>query len=118
MSFSTDLRDACATAAYQILTVLGESVTYSHRGAATINLKAAVGDLAKEMAGDLGMDVEDTEAVFTIPKQTSFPPTNGISIGDEIVWNSITWDVEDFKSDSPGAIFGLKCSRKQAVRVR
>lgn len=118
MSFSTDLRDACADAAKQILTTLGETVTYSHRGAATVSVKCAVGDLAKSIAVEMGIDVENTEAVFTIPKQTSFPPTNGISVGDEIVFNSITYDVVDFKNDSPGAIFSLQCERKQARTVR
>ena len=123
MSFYTDIRDAAGQAAYEILQELGESVTYSNRGATALNLQAAVGDLAKSLAEQIGVETETTLTPFCIARTLDangtqiFPPTNSVAIDDEIIWNSISYAVESHVSDATGAAFVLQCRRNQARRI-
>lgn len=122
--FSDELRDAVASAATDILEQLGESVTYSNRGGATVALYAAVDDITKRASERIGADIEDSTAVFTLARKVNdagtilFPPTNGVTIDDEITFNSISYHVQDFTVDSTGAIFDLQCNRDQARRLK
>ena len=123
MSFYSDVRDAAGQAAYEILEELGEPVTYSNRGATALNLKAAVGDLAKTFADQIGVEMEMTSTPFCIARTLNasgvqiFPPTNGVAVDDEIVWNGNTYAVESHVSDATGAAFVLQCRRDQDRRI-
>jgi len=121
--FSNDIRDAFSGAAVEILTELGETVTYSNRGSASVTLYAAVDDITKTIGDNIGIQIESSEANFTLARTLNssgtviFPPTNGVSNGDEITFGSIIYTITDFSFDSTGAIFDLRCDRRQARRV-
>lgn len=120
MSLETNIRDLYAAAHKEMCQFLRGSgvITYSHRGGGAVTLTANFGPDSKQLAEELGCDVEDTAKTFYIPRQTNFPPTNGVSISDEIVWNSKTWDVVRYTVDSVGAHFVIDCVYTQARRIR
>lgn len=118
MSFRSDVRDATAAVSLDLLKELGVQIVYSHRGAAGVTLWAAPDDESKTGGEMLDVDAELTSRVFFIPKQTNFPPTNGVSTEDTVTFESVLYHVRSIERDTVGAGYLLSCERVQARRLK
>lgn len=120
MSFRSDLQSAAAMAALDVCRALGETISYSNRGATAVTLYAAPDEEVKETAEVLGAMAEESTRSFFIPLQTSFPPDNGISINDEISYPTdatYTYRITSFKADATGAGYDVKTVRSQITKL-
>ena len=107
VSFRSDLQTAAAQAATDILTDLGIQISYQNRGNAAVLVYAWAGPETKTEEPYNKTITEMLRCTFTIPMQTGFPPTTGISVFDQITFNSLTWSIETYKTDSIQAIYYL-----------
>lgn len=119
MSFNTVLRDGVANGFKQFYRAMGKTISYTHRtdSAVTLYADSRPGDV---ITGDvLGADTRQTKRTFFIPRQTNFPPTNGIQIGDAIVENSVRYLVERATDDGDNLTpqFEVVTVRDQATVV-
>jgi hypothetical protein len=120
MSFRTDLRDLMAASAKAAQDVLGDTVSYTNRAASAVTgLTAHPGPESRELAEAMGLRIEQTAREFEIPRQTSFPPSDGINIGDKVTFDSKDYRVERWEDISEGyeALFKLSCSRMVASKA-
>lgn len=119
MSFRADLQTATAALVADVHGTLGESVTYSNRGATGVTLTAWPGTESQDLAQELGCDVNATARRFEIGKQTNFPPSAGVSVSDEVTFSSVVYRVVKWAdiSGGMGALFQLDCVRYQARRA-
>ena len=112
-----DIRDAMATLAYNFLKSFGVTLQYTHRNDPAVTVVADIGP--EGFTGGTTFDISEAEntRLFFIPIQTSFPPTNGLSIGDKIVHPvgaAYSFFVESYEADPLGAVYVIKATRKQA----
>ena len=122
MSLLTDLRDAAAAAYLDAIKgTIGQTVTYSQKsGASNTGLYAVVGDLNRGAGALPGVETEDDDRTFTLPKQTgsaAFPPTGGPNISDLISWNSQNWIVDGISADGLGAVYTLTARALKANKM-
>lgn len=122
MSFRTDIRDAAASIHASLSQdVLGEVMTYSKRGAAPVTVYGIPEGESKQLSGSVEgnskLDQEETEKSFKIARQSTFPPTGGVSITDVIAWNGTNWDVVKADIGSLGAVWKLQCVRQKMRRI-
>lgn len=69
MSFRTDLRDACAAAAKDILDAVGDSATWTNQNNTAITVACDAGPMSQEMREELGIALEATARTFMVPAQ-------------------------------------------------
>lgn len=124
MSFRDDLQTGTAQISLDIIKAVGSMATYSNRGGAGVTVyvhpEAEEQDLDSTLPGIIS---NKTKRTFLIPKQISFPPSNGIDIDDKIIFpTSATFDyqVETWEdiSGGIGSLFQVNCSRTQARRTK
>lgn len=114
MSLNTDLRDAAAKVLLDTITgTIGETITYSQKGATAITgLSAVVGQSNKALAdvGD-GIMAEVEERTFEIPRQTgsaAFPPSGGPNNEDVIDYDSKSFIITGVAADQLGVVWTLQ----------
>lgn len=126
MSFRTDLRDAVALAAYEVLRQLGAQVSFDNLNGSPVTLYAEPRRVRTNEDDELGVRVDSTEKEFFIPKQTSFPPDSTDEARYGIVTDAIiaypvsggqSYAVTRVEADELGAGFKLICRRRVAKRV-
>jgi len=120
MSARTDFRDQFAAVAKIAQDVLGDTISYTNRGgSAATGITAHPGPESRELAEMMGLRAEMTAREFEVPRQTSFPPSDGINIGDGVTFDSKVYRVERWEDISGGyeALFKLQCSRTVASKV-
>lgn len=121
MSFSTDLRNGAAQIARDVLAVIGETWTYSNRGAAGISVYVEPGADSRDLARKMGLDDEQTARRLFIPYHTAvtFPPSNGIAIDDTLTQptTNYIYFIKRWESDPTGAGFVVDTVREQVRRI-
>ena len=118
MSIETSMRDQLARAKICVYRVLGSTVLYSNRGQTAVMLYADQGAETKNIAPALTADAEVSERDFFVPRQTAFPPANGVAIGDEVTWNGVIYTIDRMTQDAIGSEHTLTCIRRQARRIK
>jgi hypothetical protein len=118
MSVQTDIRDAAAKAAYDIHTVLGETFSYSNRGAADVTLYGFFNEPTTTNENVLETETALTEIRLDVARQTNFPPTNGIACDDQITRGTVKYYVTAFESDPLGAMWTLTLERRKAETLK
>lgn len=119
MSARTEIRDAHAALAKNVLAQFGDTATYSNRGVAGVTVYCDPGEESKDLAEELGCDVEETARRFFIPRQTSFPPSAGIATSDTLVYptsGGYTYFIKRWQADSLGAGYFVDAVREQPRR--
>lgn len=88
MSARDDFQDMATNIANELLAtaVFGVAFILKPRGGSNVNLIGDVEEERKEAIDVGGSYAERTVRRFYAPVQTSFPPTDGISIDDEIYY--------------------------------
>lgn len=119
MAVETSLRRMSASAQKAVYRVLGSTIQYGNRGAAAVTLYADQDEETKSISPEIEIEIELSRRVFFVPYQTNFPPTNGVSIGDEITWSGAIYCISEngIKQDAIGSSWELTCERKQARRI-
>jgi len=121
MSTRTDLRDSTAQVALDLLKAFGEQAYLSDHGGASVTLWIDPGDENKGESDMLSVEAEGAERTFFIPKQTSFPPPNGLQVhGAEFTWPttaSYKWQVIGYTADSTGAGYLVRVRRTQGTAL-
>ena len=114
MSFQTDLRDAIADGVKAAHDAFGETASYTNRDqVAVTGLSIRAGRETSEFKKYQGLEVEVVGRQFEIARQTSFPPSNGIQVGDAITFDSKVYRVDAWEDMTGGieAAFRIQTSR-------
>ena len=93
------IRDDAAYAQLKIAQKLGVLVTFSNPGASDVNLYALVDSPSTKNVNVRGNAVRYSEVVFSIPRQTSFPPA-AIHPSATITLNSKSYQVEQVEYEA------------------
>jgi len=119
MSVRDEFQSVAANAAKEILELLGDTVSYTNRNASAVTLSAHPGAESTDLSFEMGHDAETIARPFLIPKQTNFPPANGVNIGDGITFDNKTYRVELWRdiSGGYGALFRLECVRTRTATI-
>ena len=117
MSFRTELQTDAAELVVDVLGDLGETIVYRNKEASTVNVVGSPLDSAFGLAEVLDIEVEENQRVFLVPKQTGFPPTNGINYGDTLTFDSVNYQVESYAVDDVGALYAITCSRSRPHKM-
>lgn len=118
MSLETIVRDRVSRALVYLYKRLGKTVSFTNRDDAPVTLYADYKPESTSLHETLKMNAEETERTFYIPRQTGFPPTDGINIGGVIAIGTKEYEID--KIDAAGdesPQFELTCTRKRAVDV-
>ena len=114
MSFRTDLRDAAALVHYELSTEFGVTLTYSSKGGSAVTVYGSPTGLDGKTLDLFNLQNAESRVSFNIARQTNFPPTYGIQMGDAIVWaqdevTSVTYRVEmGSNPDGIGAVYDVQ----------
>ncbi len=114
MNFRADLRRGTARITLEILRVLGTTATYSGADR-TVTIYCDPGAEQRTYSEVLGAMTDTTSRTFTIPRQTDFPPSNGVAVADEIDFEDNVYTVDEWLDVSAGvgALFEIKATRVQ-----
>lgn len=117
MSIETDIRDTTAAAVKEACRLFS-TCSYSHKGGtATTGLYCVPGAIEKTSTSVHGSDAEVQRRRFAMPYQTSFPPSNGIEIGDEITYANVVWRVVDYDTDAVGAVYRMETEKVKQRKI-
>jgi len=109
----TRLRDAAARAALRIAKRAGVQVVFQNVGDAELTLWALIEESSRGAGVENNVDAYDT--VIVIPRQTNFPPTNGILTGSIVTFNDTIYAINNVQSDfediTDAATIRLSCHR-------
>ena len=108
--FRTELQAGAAGAFLEVAKQLGAALTVTLRSGTTISVYGLPQD--SRVTGSLipGVSTDERTYVFTVPKQTGFPPTSdNWHIGATVTYNSLVWPVESVDSDSVNSHFKIAC---------
>jgi len=100
MSVNTVVRDQTANAFKLLFRALGKSITYIDETGAEATLYADSKPGARVNGEVIGMETEFSSRTFEIPRQTGFPPTNGVHVDHQIVCNGVRYLVRQAQDDS------------------
>lgn len=117
MSINTVVRDGMANGFKQLFRVQGKTITYTDEEGTSATLYAD-SKPGERVDGDvLGMPSETSTRTFSIPRQTGFPPTNGVHMNHLIVLNGVRYLVRQAPDDADGllAVHDVLAVRDQAV---
>lgn len=119
MSFRSDFQSQVSEAVKAVYDALGDTVVYKNRAGTSYTLTANVGPEEIELDEYAGAGAERTSRLFSIPKQTSFPESTGVNVGDLITFQSIDYRVDTIKDSSGGyrAVWELQCIRTQPTKL-
>jgi hypothetical protein len=113
--FRDQISAVASVAATQIYSGLGRLAAYSSRSSAPFNVYAWAEDRNRIELQHLGNTVEDEKRVIFVPTQISptgqqFPPALGLSNNDTIVFDNITYRIDNWKNpDGVNAAWKLNC---------
>ena len=78
------MRDLGALLATGLLSTMGDQIEYSDNGAAYVVLIGDAQEVDRSLEYDAELECEVSKKDFFIPKQTNFPPANGMNIKNRI----------------------------------
>lgn len=119
MSVRDDIRDGAAKAAFDICRDLGVQATYTPlaTGGSAVNVYCMPDDESTTEGNALEITTEQTAKRFFVPKQTGFPPTNGVRTKAKFEAESVTYFVESMDMDALRAGYVLTCTRDHAALI-
>jgi hypothetical protein len=100
--------------------VLGVTIQYSHRGAATVNLYAIPDKSTADMRKIIGARSRIAERQFEISatQNVNFPPSDGFIVDDTITDElGIVWTIKHEDSDELNAVWKLDCVTQTAKQL-
>lgn len=120
MSLSTDLRDTAANAELEVCKMRGAQGTYTPlptgATAVAVWMRPLPGESTDE--GDLsGIGTESTVKRFRVPRQTSFPPSDGVRTRGTLTYGGVLYRIAAFSVDSLGARYTFDCVREHAAII-
>ena len=117
MAFRDELQTDVAEAVVDVLQDLGATIAYKNKEEDAVNVTGAPLDIGLTLGEFLDIETEETERVFLVPKQTSFPPTDGINYGDTLTFDSVPYQVERWEVDDVGILYAITCSRPRGHKM-
>lgn len=116
MSVSTLVRDEISVALVVLYQDEGKTIVFENDDDGEVTLYADYKNESTELAYILNFEGEKTGREFFVPRQTNFPPDEGVRIGALITVESKDYcveKIEDAGDESPQ--FKLTCSRSIAI---
>jgi hypothetical protein len=115
----TYIRDQAARAQlYVFKSGLGQQGTYRNRSGSNVTVWCDAEAETKTLVEQNGVEIELSTRVVHVPRQTNFPPTDGVAINDEFTLNSIKYYIDDFEKDALEATWKLTVQRQQARTLK
>jgi hypothetical protein len=116
MSVDTTIRNAFALGLLRLYRARRKTIVFENADDGEVTLYADYKNESTELAEVLGFEAEKTARKFFVPRQTNFPPADGVRPGALITVESKDYKVE--KIDEAGdesPQFEIICSRNIAV---
>lgn len=108
--FRSELRDGAAAALLEVCKQLGAALTLTTKSGSTVALYGL--PLSSRETASLipGTATDERTMTFTIPRQTSFPPTSdNWQLGATITYGSVVWPIASVDSDSIESHYKIYC---------
>ena len=120
MSLTTDIRDTAARAELEICKMRGVQATYTPfvTGGTPVVVWARPLPGESTDEGDVAsITTEQSVRRFRIPRQTGFPPSNGVRTKGTLTYDGVLYRIAGFSVDSVGARYTFGCIRDHAAVI-
>jgi hypothetical protein len=120
LTFRTDLLDNAAALALQVCQQFGAQAYYGNKAVANVTIWLAPDTVTRDSGEAVGAEADLTTQRFFIPKQTSFPPADGIQINDTITYPTTAaykYIITRWEGDGVGAGFTVDTVRTKPTRL-
>jgi len=121
MSLYDQIGTAKAAAAKAVADALGETISFSHRGAAAVTLSAQVGPEKIDSVEEGGILTQTRIRTFRVPVQTNFSVTTDdtepVAPGDTLTWDSKVYSVmsDGIVKERGDRIYVLTCIQRKRL---
>lgn len=116
MSFESEIRDLAAKSSLEFCKQLTPGA-FSHKGQSPVTIYLSAGPERHELRIEGNHSVEFAVRDFFVPRQTSFPPTEGVDPQDTITLLGSVWSIGPFELDSVGAAYVMEGSKLQPQQL-
>ena len=118
MSVHSSIGTSKAQAELAVAKARGTTATYTHRAEYPVTIYCRWFNDVKTNSDPLSTKAEESIRRFRIALQTSFPPANGISLGDVLTVNEIEYSITRvFDEGGYGTVFDVDAIRTQPVKA-